>query len=672
MVTLILLFWLLVSTRFTQGHDQLFQAMHDVVMRVYKDLVDAIEQPLDVYNMEIDNVIHSPGTVAILQNTSSRISILDTCDFLQSAVDISSKYNVPLSVFFGLWSQFTGEPQLATDVDIFKLSCENRGDLDSQGDTKMPSFSLSCVSYNMTLLDHENGTMTEAVTTEKCGGTTLRSLMTGNLSQFGHLKSTYLQAIPITQLTVKDFRHFPELESLILRNVPIAQMDNALLCYNVNVTILVYENSPGSLTKFPQQIFNCTASLKLEYFRLETHNIAYLPAHAFGSAEEQLKAVLLHNVGLEVIHADAFTGLVRVQFMSIKYNKLSQMPDTVLMPSSTDLHLMQITDDWYTEALNLSTIGVARQSQLKGFIWRSNISEVVGNFCSNISHSELQMIIFGGNNIETLPANIFDHCVSLEFLSITYNGLVYLPERLFPENVSRLKTLLLEGNRLNSNTSWSDVLMPLHELKYLNLSVNMLTSWTYNLSSLWNLEMLDLSQNSITRISHMAFMNMTELKFLSLECNKLSILTPEVQNTIARIGMMYLGCNNISRINMTTRNTEYMVTIYSRTLDVSRNNLVELDLPFIEECTPSCGKLSVFGDNSLLPLFYLPCSNAQQYGIISLTNNNLTDFPLIFPDVYVQQCSIEILNVSMNPFFYWGVLNSDSPLKIVTERAVNI
>ena len=328
------------------------------------------------------------------------------------------------------------------------------------------------------------------------------------------------------------------------------------------------------------------------------------------------------------------------------------MSDTVLFTFSTSLRQIKIIGNLNSGVLNLTAMGVATYSQLEIFDWgRTYRSDIAGNFCSKYSHTELEIIRMAGNMIEILHPDIFDHCVSLKFLSITHEGLVYLPERLFATNVSQLETLLLMANRLNSNTSWSDVLMPLHELKYLNLSANMLTSWANNFSSLGKLKMLDLSHNAITKISHMAFLNMTLLKYLLLQDNNLVFLTNELKGIFVGISLVHLGSNNILYLNM----SENMWTSNTSILNVSANNLTQLDFPSVTKCTHHCGKISLFGDYNILSQFSLPCSSTQQYATVSLTYNKLQDFTSLFPDILVQQCSIEILNVSGNYFWEWGL-----------------
>ena len=653
MVPLIVLFWILTSSHCVHGQDQVFQAMHNAVDQVLTDVNYEPNDPIHIYGAELFDLLNSvkpqSSRALILENTSTSLYLLDISRADQR-YEIENLVGFPLSYLLNS----AGLPlQQISDMNMLHVCC-NTG----------VSF-----GYNISIADSSNGTIIESITTDKYRGTTLRSRIPDKVSQFLHVKKMMLTNIPFTELTVEGFKRFPGLESLLLQDIPIAHMENGLLCYNVNITILLYINSQGYLTSFPSQIFNCASPLKLEYIFLSDHNIAYLPAYAFGNATEQLIIVILNNIGLEVIHQDAFKGLTSVHILVIRENKLSQIPDAELLPFSTNLRMLQILAYRYTGGLNLTAMGI-RQNHLKLFHWKSNyISDLSGNFCSNQSHSELTNIIFQSNSsmTETLAVDTFDHCVSLKYLAVGYNGFVYLPERLFATNVSKVEVLLLMGNKLNSNTSWSDVLKPLHELKYLNLSANRLTSWTDNLSSLWRLEILDLSHNSITRVSHTAFINMTVLNLLSLENNSLAFLTPKVQGVFSDIPLLYLGSNNISQLNMSL----YTMANGTIILHLPANSLTQLDLPLMKTCNPECGKISLFGDDNYLSSFLLPCSNSQQYATVSLTNNWLTKFLSIFPELFVQQCSIEVLNVSGNYFTSWDIPDHNTWATIMKDQMIN-
>ena len=655
MFSLIILLWILQSIN-VGGQEDHFTTVHDAVDRMLNDQMNNIENPiLEVYmNKNTDFTTDAP-TVVVLQKTNNSVYILDTTGSMIQTVQKDSIGHRLLSDFMNERLVFLdsrveiGIHKAPSDMDVFVIN------------------GIMCYTYNLTLADSDNGTFIEAVSYDFCGGSTLTSFMVGKPSQFCHLKGITLRRAPITELTIENLIHFPELQFLTLESIKNIYMENGLLCYNLNMTLLDYRNSSGSLTVFPRQIFNCTMPLKLEYFYLQDHNIASLPARAFGSAAEQLRVLWLIYIGLEVIHKDAFTGFMNLQYVCIVNNNLLHTLGAMI-PPSTCLKVISCMDYRLDRNLNL-TMHITRKSHLQMFQWSvPRISGIIGSFCSNESKSELEIIFLEGINYdksnskvetihfrgntsmgEALAANVFAHCISLKVISIAQTGLAYLPDGLFSTNISQLETLLLAGNKLDSNTSWSTVLRPLHELKHLNLSVNLLTSWSHNLSSLWSLEILDLSHNAITKVSHMAFMNITRLKFLSLQNNNIAFLAPKVQHALSHISLLNLRINNIHTLNMLneTMFSDFII------VDVSANNLMQLDMPLERKCSLQCGKISLFGDNNKLSQFVLPCSNTHQYATVSLTNNNFTEFSSIFPSVLVQQCSIETLSVSGNDFIVW-------------------
>ena len=658
--------WILLSTS-VRGEQEHFQMVHNAFAEVLDQLQEIIRTIVTAYQMELKDAMKKPMGIIILQNVSSNIYILDISGFMDP--ERVRKYSVGRQLFHfwktaPIWSDLENNtPPKASDINSLNIYM-------TLNEHMIPQIAkVACHGYNLTLADSANGTVIEDVTVSRCGGSTLRSFIIGKPSVFRHLKRISLINVPITELTVKDLMCCPELHLVAFENITVSQLENRLLCNNLNITLFYYKNSFGYLTIFPNQIFSCTIDLKLEYFHLEDHSITSLPAHAFGSAAKQLRVLYLWKIGLKVIHKDAFSGLCNLQLMKINYNKLLQVSSAILPPASTSLRMVEYWDNGLKGILNLTTTFITKYSSLQMFVWTgSYISDVSGKLCSDQFHSALEIILLVDNMIETIQDDIFHHCISLKFVSLVRNGLAYLPQRLFASNVSQLENLLLMGNRLSSNTSWSDVLMPLHELKYLNLSVNMLTSWTYNLSGIWELEILDLSHNAITTISHIAFINLSMIKFLSLEENSLAFLTPKLRHASSHIPLLNLNSNNIYQLNMSTETMPTNTVI----LDVSANNLTQLDLSPKRKCSPPCGEISLFADDNLLTGFFLPCPNTHKYATVSLTNNKLTDISSIFPNVLVQQCSMETLNLSGNYFKYWDWDLETSQWQYIMQREFGV
>ena len=237
---------------------------------------------------------------------------------------------------------------------------------------------------------------------------------------------------------------------------------------------------------------------------------------------------------------------------------------------------------------------------------------------------------------------MFDDCISLKYLHLGNNTLEYLDETLFARNVS-LEVLDLSHNKLTDNTSWSGLLAQQHQLQYLNLSWNSLTSWTRNISTVWQLKQLDISHNSIDVITREAFKNLTHLELLSLEGNRL--YESDFLCVLPFLHAINLAGNLLNSVDC----------LYSmgnaHLIDVSSNNISELVLGERKSCPGYRGQdVTLHAENNLLTSVMLSCSDIQHYKLVDLSNNKLSDFLRIFPDVRNVTCSVDVMNVSWNSF----------------------
>ena len=243
------LFWILMSLRCVHGQDQLFQAMYNAVSRVFSDKNNKIVQPLNGYIIDIAEMSYDGPAAVIVQNTSTSLYILDTCGLVQS--QIYSLIGYPLSYLLAMSLGDDGPVHIGylSEIDTLYIKCD---DVFSYG-------------YNISLVSSKNDTIIDAVTTYTWSGTTLTSLFPEGSLQFDQVKRISVTIVPITELSLNDLIRFPQLRTLMLTKMPIASMADGLLCYT-NITIFLFVNSLGYLTTFPQQMFNCTAPLKLEFF----------------------------------------------------------------------------------------------------------------------------------------------------------------------------------------------------------------------------------------------------------------------------------------------------------------------------------------------------------------------------------------------------------------------
>ena len=372
----------------------------------------------------------------------------------------------------------------------------------------------------------------------------------------------------------------------------------------------------------------------------QKHNIAYLPAHAFRSAANSVKVVKLIDIGLVTIHKDAFVGVLTLEILSLKLNKITN-PSYFIIPPSTSLHELLLSN-FDISSVKLNTLEIMEQKHLSVITWDSNnISNLTGVFCSGELNSKLKVLLLADNVLCELMPPLLDNCVSLKYLYLLNNILSNLDAGLFANNVS-LVGLNLAYNMLTDNVSWSGVLAQQHELKYVNISFNMLMSWTQNIGTVWKLKQLDISWNQISAISPTAFANLTRLELVSLEGNKL--YETDIACVLSFIHEMNLAENSLNSVTCMPNISN------ARLIGVSSNNISDLVLGRRELCPSQCQDITLHAENNKLSSFVLACSDIQQYTMVDLSNNNLKDFLGIFPDIDNEQCFIEIMNVSWNKF----------------------
>ena len=321
MFSLITLFWILQSIT-AQGQQDHFQAAHDAVKNRLTSYDFEIQKPLvGNYIFKTDQLVTLLPTVVFLQYTNNSVYILDPSGLILSLVrkqTVGSQLSDFMNDYFQAMQLEQSTPAKVSDINtlsIVGINFTEPGE-DIDGPIYVNTIQdtvIQCYGYNLTLANSYDGTIIEAVNYDTCGGSALRSFIIGKPSEFLNLKVIHLRYLNITELTVKDLMDFPKLDTLYLWKMPIEHMENGLLCHNSHIAILHYIDSFGHLTVFPRQIFNCTNPLELEYLRLEDHNITSLPAQAFGSAAEHLRVLRLWNISLEVIHKDAFSGLMKLQ-----------------------------------------------------------------------------------------------------------------------------------------------------------------------------------------------------------------------------------------------------------------------------------------------------------------------------------------------------------------------
>ena len=445
-------------------------------------------------------------------------------------------------------------------------------------------------------------------------------------------------------LTIADLVHFPKLETISLTAVPLAYngMENKLLCSMDNLKEFYYQNSFQNLKQFPSQIFNCSLPLLVQSVSLSEHAMDLLPAYAFQAASQNLKHINLTKSGLKYIDKNAFSGMINLLSILISGNPLNQMPAPYALPPSNHLDGIFLIDNQSNGLFNLSLIAEPFCLPHTIFVCDNyDITLLTGqSICCN--DSRLEIFIFRNmGTLRKLDENMFTKCTALKYLSLPINALTYFA--LPPLN--GVEYLDLACNDLNDSNPWSFLLQhPI--LQSLNIANNRLTAWTLSLK-LQQLRELDLSHNQITYILSDAFQNLSQLEYIDLGYNKISDLAQNSFTGLAQLTGIVLRNNELSEIAsilvpMTNRNFSI--------LDISYNTFTSLHMPSRATCVGPCTPQSVVADSNQLNDFLLTCHSQQMYDIVSLAQNNLTNFYNIFPDPLKSQCHIKLMDASANNY----------------------
>ena len=131
--------------------------------------------------------------------------------------------------------------------------------------------------------------------------------------------------------------------------------------------------------------------------------------------------------------------------------------------------------------------------------------------------SGLRWLKLNDSKIDWIPEE-FVSLDKLESISLAKNNLVTLHGELVA--LSSLRSLVFRHNSIN-NIGLPQELFKLDELSVMDLSHNCIDSVPSGLEKCKSLLVLNLSNNMIESIPNQLFINLTDLLYLDLSCNKL-------------------------------------------------------------------------------------------------------------------------------------------------------
>jgi insulin-like growth factor-binding protein complex acid labile subunit len=269
----------------------------------------------------------------------------------------------------------------------------------------------------------------------------------------------------------------------------------------------ISEITPGTFVKISH----------LEYLNLEYNRIEHLGVNVFYGLVNLMHIILERNK-LQHLHPDTFLGLPNLQSLLLSKNSGLQIPTGLQFINSLSLKILRIAGcnirsvsvetfanvselEWldlsynYMSSLDINILKVLPKLSVLN-LTRNEISEITSGTCEEISHQENLNLSY--NMIENLAIDVFCGLVYLKYVDLEGNKLQYLHPDTF-RGLPNFQRLLLSKT--------SGLQLP-NDSQFINS---------------FPLEKLAIAGCNIRSVSVQTFANISELEWLNLSYNYLSI-----------------------------------------------------------------------------------------------------------------------------------------------------
>ncbi|XP_067887179.1 carboxypeptidase N subunit 2-like [Heterodontus francisci] len=273
------------------------------------------------------------------------------------------------------------------------------------------------------------------------------------------------------------------------------------------------------------------------------------------------ETLFLDKNSLIRIRHNAFEHLGNLSYLGLSSNCLILQNYTfelLLKLQALDLsanHLSELPEDLFLNLPNLTWLNLAN-NKLKRFPLVRSLAKLTYLDLSNNEFSvvqetlkhlpQLDTLFLNNNQLESLPATVFDQLFLLDVLDLSNNKLKSLPPHVF-KNHHKLTDLRLDHNRLENLTA--TLFSHQHNLQYLTISGNAIANLPSQLfGNLTKLSKLDLSNNSLTLLPYNFLSNLEELKMLKHSENFIDKLVVDIFKYNPKLVYLHLDNNHLNSI----------------------------------------------------------------------------------------------------------------------------
>ena len=336
------------------------------------------------------------------------------------------------------------------------------------------------------------------------------------------------------------------------------------------------------ISSLPQNGFN--KSIQVRDLYLDFNRISHLPDSAFrGSSVARL---YLSSNGIQSIDDRAFHSLsTTLVLLDLERNQLSEYPPA--LDHLKRLRFLYLANNQLSQLMSPSLASFG--AHLEGLSLAGNDLQHVPvsslKHCPKMAHlnlaynriadvgatmfqgwaSNLQVLILKGNQLSQLPSRLFRHCANLKELSLSFNRISnYTKDSLLDlaESLENLELNMISSNDVNGvgggvggvNNPWrvTDLLQPLRNLQWLSLEHNQISAIaSHSFDHLNQLRYLSLEGNRLERIDVALFKGhqLRYLRDVRLSYNALDSIVAKTFHGLHELTTIVLSHNSITTVH---------------------------------------------------------------------------------------------------------------------------
>lgn len=361
---------------------------------------------------------------------------------------------------------------------------------------------------------------------------------------------------------------------------------------------------------------------KLQHLDLSYNKLDAITDNLFFSLTN-LRSLKLANNVISRIEPEAFAGLGNLKELDLSHNFLAL--DETLEPHFEYFKSLRILDVSYNIYVDFNALKFGpslKTLRAKHMVMSDENAMGLDKNCFR-KMPRLKTLVLSHSKIEVIPDKMLDPLTALVMVDLSYNSITSpnLPTRLFASNNTQLNKLVLSHNFLTRLTD-QNAFATNTNLKFLDLSYNNLTLLSIRLfSSNTNLVVLSLKKNRLSQIPDKLFDKLSNLQVLDISDNILSKLTNLVFSKITKLQTLFLSGNLIKVLHPST----FQFNVLLQELSLS-NNLLE---SFPIELIAKQSKLMTLNlaRNKLKSVTKDLLSNDTSLIALDISCNNLTNLP---------------------------------------------